>query len=139
MPCLSLLVLLCPYLSVSQLKYNVYISDSGRDSNSGISILTPKKTIAGATSLINKVGSLNGSAKIGLQNGSIFNESFTPSSTVQIGSYNSLSGGNDFTILNGSDVFDTGWKKVEGTINTYQQSIAHSEFSGSTVDINWHN
>src|SRR5258706_13753112 len=97
---LCLFIFLLPHVSISQLNYNFFISNSGSDTNSGISKLLPKRTIAGTTGTINKFGSLNTNVSVGLESGSIFNESLGPSSSIQIGSYNDSAKKNDFAVLN---------------------------------------
>lgn len=130
---LCLLVFLLPNVSISQLNYNFFISNSGSDTNSGTSKLFPKRTITGTTATINKFGSLNKNVSVGLESGSIFNESLAPSSSIRIGSYNDSAKKNDFAILNGSDALDTGWIRAIGTLNTYQQKINCPAFSGNPL------
>jgi gliding motility-associated-like protein len=133
---LCLLGFLLPRISISQSNYSFYISNSGSDSNSGTSPLLPRKTLTGTTEVINQFGSSHGNIKVGLASGSTFNESLSPLYPVQIGTYHDSTKKSDFAILNGSDVFDTGWKKAEGTQNTYQQYITHSDILNYPVGNN---
>jgi hypothetical protein len=125
------LVILCPCKSISQKNYNFYISNSGSDSNSGTSKKLPRQTITQTVPLIKNLAALNGSVSIGLKVGNVFNEAFLPSSTIQLGSYTDAGQKNSFAILNGSAVYDSGWVKEIGTLNTFKQDIPLSGFTGN--------
>ncbi|MEP6597342.1 MAG: gliding motility-associated C-terminal domain-containing protein [Ginsengibacter sp.] len=128
---LCLLVFLLPYVSVSQLNYNFFISNSGSDTNSGVSQRLPKRTIAATKQQINTFGSLSGKVSVGLQSGSEFNESLILTYPIQIGTYRDSLQKNDFALLTGSEAFDSGWDKMTGTSNTYKLDIASSGFTGN--------
>src|SRR5436309_831699 len=128
--CLLVFVICCR--SVSQVKYDFFISNSGNDRNPGTSKLLPRKTLEGTAQIINNLTSSSGSVKIGLKAGDIFNEDLVPQYPIQFGAYSDLSK-NGFAVLNGSDEFNTGWKRVEGTSNTYQQAISYSGFLGVPI------
>ncbi len=121
------------YKSISQNRYDVFISHAGNDSNSGTTPLLPKQTFGGATALLNKFASAKGNVSIGLKSGDTFYDAFTPSYPVQVGTYFNDSHKSVFAILNGSDEYNTGWSLAKGSSNIYQQAIQTAGFAGESV------
>lgn len=128
-----LIFLLLPFSSTAQFNYNFFISNSGKNSNTGTTIGAPKQTLSGAATAIKNFAALNGNVMVGLASGSVFNESLAPDYPIGLGTY-FLPNKSEFAILNGSDVFNVGWIAVSGTNNTWQQNIQFEGFSGSAVN-----
>jgi len=117
----------------SQPTFNYYISNVGNDTNAGTSKLLPKQTLNGAMPALNNHARSHGSVAVGLKGGSFFNERLVPSYTVHAGAYSYASGAPDFAILNGSDVFNTGWSLLASGNFTYTQMISRTGFNANDV------
>lgn len=128
-------LLLCSYpcKTISQNRYDVFISHSGNDSNSGTTPLLPKQTFTGAIPVLNKFAFVNGKVSIGLKSGESFNDALTPFYPVQVGTYFDPSVKNNFAVLNGSDEYNTGWVRAAGSSHIFQQAIQTTGFSGETI------
>lgn len=113
----------------AQSSFDFYISNSGSDSNTGHSIILPKKTIAGASASFPNVVATNGTVKIGFKSGDIFNETLSPAYPLQAGTYFNKNGNKKFAIFNGTNVFDSGWIRTTGTINTFEQKVPLTGFA----------
>ncbi len=127
-----LLLCFCTLNAISQSQFNVFISNSGNDSNAGTSPLVPKRTFNGSLPLLNKLAA-TGKVSIGLKAGDTFNDALTPSYPVTVGSYFTASQNTGFAVLNGSDNYNTGWLKAASLSNVFQQAIAAKGFSGEPV------
>jgi Secretion system C-terminal sorting domain len=131
---LFIVFLFINYYSCAQDTFDFYISNIGNDANAGHSKASPKKTIAGALLPLSNFEAANGSVKIGLKNSDIFNETFNPGYPVQMGTYFDNGAGKNFAIFNGTDVFDAGWARTSGTVNTFEQDIPLSGFTGYGIN-----
>jgi len=120
--------------SCSQDVFDFYISNSGNDANAGQSKTTPKKTIAGALLPLRSFGTANGKVKIGFKGGNVFNETYNPLHSVGAATYFDNGANKNFAIFNGTEVFDTGWVRTAATVNTFQQDIPLSGFTGYGVN-----
>ena len=130
---LILCFLFLPVKSFAQGTPDFYISNKGNDRYPGTIELLPKKTIAATEPLILKHFNSKGSVKIGLKSGDVFEESLVTSYPIQISTY-SDNNQNDFAILNGSRIFDTGWIKNVNTKNIYQQDIPYGGFNSYGIN-----
>jgi Secretion system C-terminal sorting domain len=126
---LSLLYAFVSTFCQAQAVFDVYISNSGSDLNTGNKPTVPRQTLNGALTHPGSLGTSGNPLKVGLQGGDVFNESFYPAFPVQVGTYFS-SGKNQFAIFNGTNVFDTGWTRTEGMLNVFEQAITLSGFTG---------
>lgn len=117
-----------------QEKMDYYISNQGNDLNPGTSHFFPKKTLSGLGSVLKDVSNATGPTKVGLKRGDIFEESLATSYPVHLNAYSINPGEKAFVVFNGSKEFNTGWKKVTGAHNTYQQSIPYSGFTGYGIN-----
>jgi hypothetical protein len=129
-----LLLLIFPGVSFAQQSFDFYISNNGNDSNPGTSAVFPKKTIAAIAPLIQRIYTAKGSVKIGLKSGDFFEENFLPPCPVQLNTFTDNFGQNDFTILNGSREFTTGWVLESGTLFTFKQDIPYTGFKGYGIN-----
>ena len=129
----TILLLQLPGLLAAQSTTDFYVSNSGNDSFPGTSNIFPKKTIAGVAPSLKKSFHANGFVKLVLKSGDIFQEGLITSYPIEINTYadNAI---NDFAILNGTKVFDTGWiKELDGNY-TFQQPIPYSGFVGYGIN-----
>lgn len=126
--------LLTSYCTCAQVGYDFYISNTGNNNNPGNLKGYPKKTIAGALLPIGNFAAANGGVKIGLKSGDIFNETFNPASPVQMGIYGDNGAGKNFAIFNGTEVFNAGWVRTAGTVNTFEQNIPLTGFTGYGIN-----
>ncbi len=77
-------ILLCALsYAFSQQKFDVFISNSGNDSNTGKTSASPLKSFRGSMELIRKTVSEKGSINIGLESGNYFNDALTPTYPVK--------------------------------------------------------
>jgi len=129
-----LLFVFFPCISFSQGKFDFYISNTGNDANPGTSELLPKRTLSATQSLLKQYADKNGNVSIGLNQGSVFNDMLYATSPLQVGTYSDNSNNNNFTILNGSDEFNTGWIKEASTLNIYKRDITLSGFTGNGIN-----
>lgn len=131
-----LIILFCLQFEflTAQKSYDVYISNSGSNNNSGTSESFPKKTISSSISILTTLAEKNDSVSLGLQSGSVFNESLITSYPIRIGTYQSGLQKNDFAEMNGAALFDSGWVKKDGTSYTFEQSIPYTGFSGYGIN-----
>ncbi len=126
---LSLLCVIVFTCCQAQAGFDVYISNSGSDVNTGTSPALPKKTINGTFSHPGSFGLPASPVKVGLQGGNLFNETFNADFPMQVGTYGNTST-NQFAVFNGTSVFDTGWVKTEGRSNLYEQAVSLTGFTG---------
>jgi hypothetical protein len=99
---------------------NVYVdSTAGHDGNNGLTESTPKATLAAALAIAPSTN-----AVIGLKTGGYWRESLNLSSltTPTVTRYGS---GTTAPIIDGTNVFETGWSKTSGQTNLYQVSVTH--------------
>lgn len=131
----GIFTLLCSFCSAfSQQKFDVFISNSGNDSNAGKTSLSPLRSFKGSLPLITKTASEKGSVFIGLESGDYFNDALTPANTLEVGTYNNhVFYKNTFAILNGSEEYNSGWTTVENSPNVFKHTISISGFSGEPV------
>ena len=128
-------LLFLPAAGLAQHAFDFYISNTGKDIYPGNVPSLPRKTIAATAPLIADYYKANGSVKVGLQSGDIFNENLVTSYPVQLGTYtNDNSGPGDFAILNGSGEFSSGWIKDSNTINTFMQDVPYEGFTGYGIN-----
>lgn len=126
-----IILIFLPSGTFAQHAFDFYISNSGRDNYPGTIESLPRKTITATAPLISNYFKMNGSVKVGLKSGDIFNENLVTSYPIEVGTYtDDKSVPGDFAILNGSQEFDTGWIKDSTTINTFQQDVAYNGFTG---------
>lgn len=123
-------VLFCCFCAKAQGGFDYYISNTGSDANQGNTKQLPKKTIGGVAAAIANGAPVIGPLSVGFKSGNVFNETFNPGFPVNAGTYFDNSSNKNFAILNGSDVFDSGWLRTPGTVNLYEQSITLSGFTG---------
>src|SRR6185437_6876364 len=124
-----------PAVGFGQHPFDFYISNAGKDVYPGNLPSLPRKTIAATAPLIADYYKANGSVKVGLRSGDIFNENLVTSYPVQLGTYvddNSSPG--DFAILNGSDDFSSGWIKDSNTLSTFMQDVPYLGFTGYGIN-----
>jgi Secretion system C-terminal sorting domain len=131
---IAILVNILPGVIFGQGNYNFYISNSGSDNNPGTSAIFPRKTISGTSPLLKSYAASNQSVALGLKSDNSFNETLTTSYPITVGSYSEDTDNNDFAIMNGSKIFDSGWVKIDGTNNTYEQGIPYSGFNGYGIN-----
>ncbi len=128
------LLLLCAFnTAFSQQKFDVFISNSGNDSNAGKTSFAPLKSFKGSIALLRKTASEKGAVSIGLESGSHFNEALLPSYSVLVGMYNNFLYNNNPVVLNGSDEYNAGWTLVENSPNVFEHAISTAGFSGEPV------
>lgn len=126
-------VCLCS-MAHSQAKFDLYISNSGNDLNTGVSADAPKKSITNSVNSIKNIAAANGNIKIGFAGANVFNETFKPDFAVGAGSYIFKNTQKDFAVFNGTEVFDSGWVKTAGAGTVYQQAIPLSGFTGYGIN-----
>ncbi|MEP7107561.1 MAG: T9SS type A sorting domain-containing protein [Ferruginibacter sp.] len=122
------------YLSVAQEKFDYYLSAHGNDSNPGTSKLLAKKTINGIAPILKNFFIENGSVKVGLRSGDIWEENLVTSYPIQLNTYSDNSNKGEFAIMNGSKEFSTGWVRETGIGNTYKQAIPYTGFTGYGIN-----
>ncbi|MEO7800429.1 MAG: T9SS type A sorting domain-containing protein [Ginsengibacter sp.] len=129
-----LLLLFAYYSTFSQQKFDVFISNSGNDSNAGKIFSNPLRSFEGSLPLIRKTVLEKGSVNIGLESGNYFNDALNPTSSLEVGTYNDrIFYKNNFAILNGSDDYNSGWKSAENMQNVFMQSVPTAGFKGEPV------
>jgi hypothetical protein len=128
--CITYLLLFAAASSPAQQKFNLYLSNSGKDANPGTSAILPRKTLLATAPLLAGIAYTQGFVSLGLQQGDIFNETLNTSYPIVVGTYSFKQNDNDFAILNGAKEFDSGWTQLEKTNFTYEQDIPYTGFTG---------
>jgi len=124
-----------PAVGFGQHPFDFYISNAGKDIYPGNVPSLPRKTIAATAPLIADYYKANGSVKVGLRSGDVFNDNLVTSYPVQMAAYtddNSRPG--TFAILNGSDEFNSGWIKDSNTLSTFMQDVPYVGFTGYGIN-----
>ena len=118
----------------AQVNPDFFVDSKGNDTYPGTSKLQPKKTLGAISPLLWNAHLKKGFVKLALKSGDVFDENLLPPCPIQITTYADNAASNDFTILNGSKEYSTGWEKEPGLTNTWQQAIPYKGFVGFGIN-----
>ncbi len=118
--------------AIAQQAFDFYVSNAGNDANAG-TINAPKKTIAGVRAALENAGPIPAPLKIGFRSGDVFNETCSPAFPILAGTYFPNAASKKFAVLNGAEVYNTGWVRAGGTANMYCQDIPLAGFSDNII------
>jgi Secretion system C-terminal sorting domain len=132
--CAFVICLLLFQFVFAQNKFDFYVSDQGNNNNPGTFRTFPKKTISATAPLLDNFAKSHILVSLGLKSGEVFNDTLVTSYPIYAGAYSDSGNVTDFAVLNGSQEYISGWKKVSGSQNSYEQPITYHGFSGYGIN-----
>lgn len=111
-----------------------YLSNSGNDYFPGNTSVFPRQTFQGSLRLFSNIGTTYGQLPLKLRGGDIFQETFYPGYSVNMGTYQRNNTNPQLAILKGSSAFDQGWIQDSTYPNVYYQDIPFSGFYGNGIN-----